>query len=169
MARQSSIGSLLSDLVDLFELQVELFRVDSQAAKESFGKSVVLGAAAVMLSGSAMTVLLLGLGFLLRDYTSIPTGIAVTVTGAIALAFVGILAWAAVRSVQQAAACMTQATSELSENLKWIKATLISPNTSARNQIRRESFPEHAFSESNHHDGRAATSEAGPSNHFHRR
>ncbi|WP_442506061.1 phage holin family protein [Novipirellula sp. SH528] len=137
---QSSFQRVTEDILDLFELQMELLSVDSQAAKRKLAQAVACGAIAVALAGSALTVLMIGSGFLLSELTELTAGTSLLIVGAVFFAIVAVLGWIALKAVNAAAAAMSESKSEFAENLRWLKATLVSPKTSPRNQIRRDSF-----------------------------
>ncbi len=140
MHRNSSFQKVIHDLIDLWELQWQLFSVDAQAAKRSLGRAIVCSLVALLLVGSGFTVFLFGLGFLLDEWTVLSTGTALLIVGAGTLVVVGVLLLIAMSGAKSAAAAMDESKSEFSENLRWLKATLVAPDSSPRNQFRRESF-----------------------------
>jgi len=140
--RSSSVQKVIADIIDLFELQMELISVDSQEAKRKLVKAGIYVGIAVPLAGSALTVLLAGCGLLLGEMTSLSIGGSMLVMGVVFFAIVGVLLFLALQGLKAAASAMSETKSEFSENLRWLKATLVSPSTSPRNQIRRESFPD---------------------------
>jgi hypothetical protein len=141
MSKQFSFANLTRDLIDLAELQLELLHVDSQAARRKLNKALICGVVAVTLGGSALTVLLIGCGFLLRDLAQWPMGVSVLAVAILALVIVAVLLAVALAAVRKASAAMSESKSEFVENVKWLKATLIAPSRSPRNQLRSESFP----------------------------
>ncbi|MFG0267045.1 MAG: phage holin family protein [Rhodopirellula sp. JB055] len=140
MPNNASIQKVLRDVLDLCELQWQLLSVDAQAAKRKLTAAAIFSTIAVALAGSALTVLLIGFGFLLDELTDLSTGGALLTLAITTFVIVGVLAWIAAKAVQAATGAMAETKSELSENVRWLKATMISPSTSARNQMRRESF-----------------------------
>ncbi|MGB7327313.1 MAG: phage holin family protein [Rubripirellula sp.] len=139
-SNQSSFQRVTQDVLDLFELQMQLLSVDSQDAKRKLTTAVACGAIAATLAGSALTVVMLGGGVLLGETTGLSTGGSLLIVGAAVFAVVAILGWVALSAIKKAASAMSETKSEFTENLRWLKATLVSPKTSPRNQIRRESF-----------------------------
>ncbi|GAA5505839.1 phage holin family protein [Novipirellula caenicola] len=137
---QSSFQRVTEDVLDLFELQMQLLSVDSQAAKRKLSQAVACGAVAIALAGSALTVLMVGGGFLLSEFTELTAGQSLLIVGVVFFLIVALLGWIALKAVGAAAAAMSESKSEFAENLRWLKATLVSPKTSPRNQIRRDSF-----------------------------
>ncbi|MDM4014397.1 phage holin family protein [Roseiconus lacunae] len=136
----SPMRVVLRDIIDLMELQWQLLSVDSQEARRKLTKAMIAGVSAVTLAGSALTVLLVGVGFLIRDLTPLGTGAAIIVTSVTAFVVVVVLLWLAAGAATKASQAMTESKSEFVESLKWLKATLVTPRSSARNQIRAESF-----------------------------
>ncbi len=56
-----------------------------------------------------------------------------------------VLARLTLLAIRKAASAMSETKSEFAENLLWLKATLISPKTSPRNQLRRDLFKDCQF------------------------
>lgn len=142
MDTTSSIQKVVGDIVDLCELQMQLLSVDSQAAKRKLTRAIACGTAAATLAGSALTVVLVGLGFVIDELTDLSTGAGLLIVGAATFAIVIALLVVSLIAVRAAAAAMSESTSEFAENLRWLKATLVSPQTSPRNRMRRETFPD---------------------------
>ncbi|QEG02756.1 hypothetical protein Mal15_68770 [Stieleria maiorica] len=140
MQQQSSIQKVIRDFVDLWELQIQLLSVDSQAAKRNVAKAIACAMTAILLTGTGLTVALLGAGFLLDELTQLSTGAALLLLGGATLVFVAILLLIALRALNSASAAMSESKAEFAENLRWLKATLVAPRSSPRNQFRRESF-----------------------------
>ncbi|OYP28887.1 phage holin family protein [Rhodopirellula sp. MGV] len=136
----SPMRAVVRDVIDLMELQWQLLSVDSQTARRKLASAVVAGTAAVTLAGSALTVLLVGLGVWIHEWTSLSAGASIVVIAVVSFVIVGLLLWLAAGAVTKASAAMSESKSEFVESLKWLKATLVSPSSSARNQIRAEDF-----------------------------
>ena len=137
----SGFRRVIGDCIDLLELQIQLFSVGSQEARSKATLAAVLGVASALLGASTLTVLLTGLGFLLHEQAQLPIGVSLLVTCGVALVIVALLALIALRLVRTATAALAETKSEFSENLRWIKATILAPETSPRNQFRSDSFP----------------------------
>ncbi|WDQ14994.1 phage holin family protein [Rhodopirellula sp. P2] len=140
MPNNASIQKVLRDVLDLCELQLQLLSVDAQAAKRKLTTAAIFAVIALALAGSALTVSLVGLGFLLDEMTELSTGGALLTLAVVTFAIVGGLLFIAAKAIQAATDAMSETKSELAENVRWLKATMLSPSTSARNQLRRESF-----------------------------
>ncbi len=136
----SSFQRVARDVCDLFELQMQLISVDSQEAKRKLTRSIVCGSIAAVLAGSALTVLMIALGLLLGELTTLSTGAAMLVVCLAVFVVVAVLGWIALKAVTGAADAMAETKSEFAENLRWLKATLLAPESSPRNRFRRESF-----------------------------
>lgn len=142
-ANQSSFQRVTQDIVDLFELQMQLLSVDSFEAKRKLTKAIACAITAVTLAGSALTVVMIGAGVLLDELTELSTGASLLIVSGVVFAIVALLGWLAITAIKKAASAMSETKSEFSENLRWLKATILTPKTSARNQIRRDSFDDH--------------------------
>jgi len=131
---------VLSDIFDLAELQMQLLSVDSQEARRKVSKALMLASFAVPLSSAMFTVALFGIGYVLHETLEWSLGASMLTASAITALVILILVLVAFNLIRTAATAMQETKSEFVESLRWIKATIISPKTSARNQIRRESF-----------------------------
>ncbi len=138
--RLSSFQRVTQDVLDLFELQLELLSVDSQEAKRKLTKAVICAVVAVTLACSALTVLMVSGGFLLAEFTELSIGVSLFIISGSFFVIVAILAGIAVSATKKAANAMSETKSEFTENLRWLKATLVSPKRSPRNQFRYDSF-----------------------------
>jgi len=141
MNHSSSIRRVTQDIVDLFELQMELFSVDAQATQRKVIRAAIYSVIALALGGSALTVVFLGGGVLLHELSGLSVGASLLIIGGIIFVIVAILLYLAHGALQTASAAMSESKSEFLENFRWLKATLISPSTSPRNQLRAENFP----------------------------
>ena len=132
---------VLRDCLDLFELQAQLISVDAQAAKAKLGRAVVCGLIGLVLGSSTLTVVMITAGLLVSELLEFSPGLAMLLVsvfgGGIVLASLAVAAL----SLRAAASAMQQTKSELTENMRWLKATLVSPSDSPRNQLRHESYP----------------------------
>jgi len=131
---------VLSDIFDLAGLQMQLLAVDSQEARRKLSKAVVIASIAVPLSTAMFTVALFGTGYILHETLEWSVGASMLAASGVTALVVLILGLVAYKLIRNAAAAMQETKSEFAESLRWIKATIISPKTSARNQLRRESF-----------------------------
>ncbi|MCM2371654.1 phage holin family protein [Aporhodopirellula aestuarii] len=136
----SSFQRVARDVLDLFELQMQLISVDSQEAKRKLTRSIICGSVAAVLAGSALTVLMIACGLVLGEFTSLSTGGAMLVICAVVFFVVAVLGWTALKAINAAANAMAETKSEFAENLRWLKATLVAPQSSPRNRFRRDSF-----------------------------
>ncbi|TWU03220.1 phage holin family protein [Neorhodopirellula pilleata] len=140
MSHVHSFQRVTRDILDLAELQWQLLSVDSQAARTKLVRALILSAVAATLATSALTVLIAGLGLALHDLSELPIGLSLLIAATVVFVIVGVMLWIALKSIQSAGAAIAETKSEFGENLRGLKATLVSPSTSPRNQIRAESF-----------------------------
>ncbi len=139
---QSGFRQVIRDCFDMFELQIELLSVDSQEARRKAGFAIVLGGTAAGLGASMITVLMIALGFVLHEQAEFTVGVSLLIVCGAAAAVMVALAGIALWLLRGASTALAEAKSEFAENLRWIKATILSPDASARNQLRAESFPD---------------------------
>lgn len=140
MSEHSPFQRVARDVLDLCELQWELLSVDTQQAKRAGAKAIVFGSIAGTLSAAGSVVALVGGGFLLSEFTNWSAGISMLVVAGVATLISCVLLWFTWSLTKRGIDAMAESRSEFSENLRWLKATLINPQTSARNQIRSDSF-----------------------------
>jgi len=131
---------VLRDIFDLVELQMQLLSVDSQEARRKLSKAILLASFAVPLSSAMFTVALFGTGYVFHETLEWSLGTSMLAASGVTAFVVFILGLVAYNLIRTAAATMQETKSEFAESLRWIKATIISPKTSARNQLRHESF-----------------------------
>ena len=140
MNETSGFRRVARDIADLCELQLHLFSIDSQQAKKQLARSAALATVSLALAGSALTSAILGGGWLLHDVLEWSPGASILIVAVVVLLLAAILAWLALRSVQSAGSALQESKSELAENLKWLKGTLLAPDRSPRNQYRADGF-----------------------------
>ncbi|KAA1261336.1 hypothetical protein LF1_38830 [Rubripirellula obstinata] len=138
----SGFRRVIRDCIDLAELQFQLFSIDSQEARRKASTAAALAGTAAALGASVLTVLLVGFGFLLHEQAELPVGVSLLIVCGVSLFLIAILVWSAIRLIRTATTAMAETKSELAENLRWIKATILTPETSARNRFRSDSFAE---------------------------
>ena len=138
---RGGFGQIIGDCLDLFELQMQLISVDSQEARRKAVTAIGLGGVAAALGASILTVLMIGAGFLLHENTSLSIGGALITTCPVVGIFVAILSWVSIRSIKIAAAAMSETKSEFAENLRYLKAVLVSPETSPRTSCDGKRLP----------------------------
>lgn len=141
MNTPSAFNQVARDVLDLFELQLQLLSVDSQEARQKAVRAIALMAAGATFAGSALTVALGGAGLLLHELSGWSMGGSLLAVAAAVFVLVAAMLYTALSAINAASAALSETKSEFVENLKWLKAVLVKPETSARNQIRSESFP----------------------------
>ncbi|WP_153556417.1 phage holin family protein [Roseimaritima sediminicola] len=140
MNNESGFKRVARDVSDLFELQMQLFAVDSQEAVRKVVKASVLLGIAAVIGLSVVTVLILAAGWGIHEVAEWPLSVSMLTSAVVFLLVAGILGWVGVTALKRALALLDEPKRELAENLRWIKATLLAPDTSPRNLLRRESF-----------------------------
>tara|TARA_R110002049_G_scaffold305056_1_gene501029 strand:+ start:77014 stop:77475 length:462 start_codon:yes stop_codon:yes gene_type:complete len=140
MNNQTGFRRIIRDIADLCELQIELFAIDSQVATQRTKTAAVyLGIAFVFALATVSTVTL---GLAAALYEMLGWSLTASIFGAAGCAAIiaVFLAVLAVFALQKAVSALEETRSELAENLRWIKAAVIAPETSARAQVREDSF-----------------------------
>ncbi|WP_246105662.1 phage holin family protein [Rosistilla ulvae] len=142
MNNHSGFSRVARDLLELCELQFQLLSVDSQEARRKATRAMQLTVISIALGGSALTTSMIGCSFLVHELAGWTPGASLASVAAASFVVVAGLLWAASRATATATAALQETKSEFIENLKWLKAVLIRPETSPRNQLRAESFPD---------------------------
>lgn len=139
--QQSSFQRVMSDIADLCELQWQLLSLDSQQAKKRAIKAIVFLLTAGVIAFCGFAVAAVALGYLIHEQMQWPHSASMALAGLVFLVTAGLSAWFGSRQIGKANEALGETKRELSENVRWIKSVLLSPETSPRNQLRREDFP----------------------------
>lgn len=132
---------IFRDCLDLFELQAQLISVDAQAAKAKFQRAIACSVAGLAIAASTLTVAMITAALLISEFATLSLGVSMLIISGIGAAIIVTLLGIAVLSLKSAASFMEETKSELAENMRWLKATLVNPGESPRDQLRSESYP----------------------------
>ena len=138
--RQGGFQRVISDIVDLCELQWQLLTVDGQEAKRRAVKAAILIAFGGVVALSGITAAVIGCGWLMHEQFELSPGVSFLLTSGIAMTLAVVCLLLGAKLLGRANASLSEAKREFSENVKWVKSVVLSPNTSPRNQLRREDF-----------------------------
>jgi hypothetical protein len=120
----TNLGSLGSDVASLTELQAKLAMID---AKEAVGRAtwptIVLAASAAAVL-AALTVLLIGLAFVLASALGIHQGWALLIVGGVVAAVAGVIAFLSLRELLHSFESFRRSREEFARNVAWIKTVL---------------------------------------------
>jgi uncharacterized membrane protein YqjE len=139
-ADSNGVQRVLSDIVELCELQWQLLNVDGQEAKRRAVKAAIVLAVATCVALAGLLSATIGLGWLLHEQSEIPVGLAFLMVAGVALVFAVLAGVIGLRLLAKASESLNETKREFAENVRWIKGVVLHPKTSARNQLRRESF-----------------------------
>ena len=142
--RDSNTGfrRVICDVVDLCELQVQLLSVDAQVARRSATRGMALIGITAMTTASMLTVLMIACGYVLHEKANWSVGISMLAVCGIVLLVSSLLAYFALQCLKSASSALNETKSEFAENLRWLKATILSPDTSTGNQARSMTVPD---------------------------
>lgn len=138
--RSTSATRLLGDIIELFELQWQLFAVDSAEAKQKSTKAIIFLALAFVAAMAGLMSAVLGIGWSLQEMTALSAGLSFLIVSGITLLTAAGLAVVALKSLSNANESLSETKREFGENIKWLKGVILHPKTSPRNQIRHASF-----------------------------
>lgn len=142
----AGVRRVISDVADLAELQLQLLAIDGQEAARRSVAAVVWLAIAVVLLISTTTALLVALGWILHETVEWSMGLSLLTVAGIALLGTCLVLGLAYLSLKRAVGAMSETGAEFAENLRWLKAVIVSPD-SPRNTIRGDRYPEPAYAE----------------------
>lgn len=142
MASESGINRVVRDVADLFELQMQLLSLDGRIAGEKAIRAAVMASVGLAILGSALTTLLIALGYLLHEGLEWSVGLSLLAVAIVATLVAGVFALVAYFAAKRAFAALGETTSEFSQNLKWIKGVIVKPESASRHPNRAESYPD---------------------------
>lgn len=130
----SGVNRVLNDLNELCELQWQLFVVDSTEAGKSLIPALVGLGIALALAFGTVVAFTLGTGWYLANQTSLTAGSAFLTVGFVTLIACAVVVVLALRGIKRSLNHYEDSRSELSENLRWLRSTILDPD-SPRNQM----------------------------------
>jgi H+/Cl- antiporter ClcA len=137
----TSFSELAHDVIELGELQAQLFAIDVKSTVKKTGSSVLLSAIGVCVLLGTVPVLLFALGYLFHEVLEWPVsaglGIAAAV-GIVVSAIILLLAWSRLSAGLNS---MQRSSEELRRNIAWIKSTLKSRQSAAPTMDRPVTAP----------------------------
>ncbi len=132
-----AIGGLqhvISDILDLCELQWQLFSVDGQEAKRHCVKAGICLAIGLEVALAAFLAAVLGVGWLLHEQYALPVGTSILIASGVALLLAVATLLVAARLLAKASEALKETRRELGENVRWIKSVVLQPGSSSSNQ-----------------------------------
>jgi uncharacterized membrane protein YqjE len=138
--RADGVRRIINDLTDLCELQWQLLQIDSQEARRYATRSFLLLVITACLLLPGLLAAALSAGWLIHEFTALSVGFAFLVVSIAVLLFAAICGFLSLRTFSKASASLSETRREFSENVRWVRSVFLKPSTSARNQLRHESF-----------------------------
>ncbi len=119
-----SIGSMVSDVLSLTELQYQLFKSDTTEAVQRtyLAISVLLVGSLIILS--CLPVGLMALVHLVHQTTELSLGISYAIVMAIGLLFGSLIGYVGFRRLQNVGNVYRRSQEELTQNVRWLKSSL---------------------------------------------
>jgi uncharacterized membrane protein YqjE len=136
----SGFARVVSDIVDLCELQLQLLAVDSQEAKRRGVKAAICLAFAAIVTLTATITAIIGLGYVVHEQFNFSIGQSLLIVSAVAVHIAIIAGYLGAKLLGKANDSLSEVKSEFAENMRWIKGVVLKPSQSPRNQLRRETF-----------------------------
>jgi uncharacterized membrane protein YqjE len=118
------VGKLLHRLLNLIDLQTELFKVDARDGFRSLAPPAILIGGGVVAAFGGIFVLLLTVAALLNQWAEWSTTVSLFTAGVLGLLFAAgsiLLGWQLTR---KALSTFDRSKTELRNNLEWLKTTL---------------------------------------------
>jgi len=125
MPKQHGVTQLVNDIVSLCELQFELLAVDGKKAIEKGVIGLLTTVVAFAFAIASLTVLLGACVWFVHVAADLSLGWSLLTAGMIGFIVSAALLWVSFRTVKSAVAAMGETRSELSQNIKWLKASLL--------------------------------------------
>lgn len=124
---ESGFQRVVTDIGELCELQWELFLVDSREARKSLAPAMLATIAVICLVVAAIVAFTLGLAWTLAQQTALDMGSALLLVALFAALIALGSIWFAWSQMNHALDHYRDSRSEFSENLRWLKSTLLQP------------------------------------------
>lgn len=132
---ESGFQRVVTDIGELCELQWELFLVDSTEARKSLFPALLSLIAIGCLTAAAILALTMGVAWTLVEQTSLPMGPAFLLVAVGATLIASITAWFAWSQFNRALDHYRDSRSEFSENLRWLRATLLQAEVPSKREL----------------------------------
>lgn len=140
MSQPTGIRRVVRDIADLCELQLELLAVDGKEATRKSTKALAILMIATVFGLAAVTAATFALASSFHEIAKWPMSGSLLAAGGIAALLAGIFAALSLVQLKKAMSALDETRSEFAENLRWIKAAIITPETSPRAQVQQDSF-----------------------------
>ncbi len=135
--RPSSIGAVIHDIAELVELQCKLIALNSREAKQSAVTAAAMAGVALVLFAVACLFTLGAVALALYEFTDLALWSAFATVGISCLILAVVLGVLASTFIKHCSQAWDVSKRELSENLRWLKHSLIGKDATA-NQSGRE-------------------------------
>jgi hypothetical protein len=120
----TSFSGLAHDVIELSELQAQLFGHDVKSTAQKTRTSLVLSVVGVCVLLGAVPVLLIALGDFIAEQTGWPQSAGLAIAAMIGIVASAVLLGAARNRMSAGLNSLQQSREELSRNIAWIKASL---------------------------------------------
>ncbi len=140
MDQPTGIRRVVRDVADLCELQLELFAVDGKQATRRSVAALALLLIALVFGFAAITAAVFASAHWLHESAEWAMSTSLLAAGGIAASIGVLLAIVSWVFISKAMSALDETRSEFAENLRWIKAAVVAPETSPRAQVRKDSF-----------------------------
>ncbi len=140
MSQSTGFRRVVRDIADLCELQVELLTADGKVATRRSGTAVAILIVAAIFGLSACLATVFALASLLHEEAEWTVSSSLLASAGIAAIAGGCFAIVGFTILRKAISALDETRSEFAENLRWIKAAIVAPETSPRAQVDENSF-----------------------------
>ncbi|MCO6042365.1 phage holin family protein [Aeoliella sp. ICT_H6.2] len=124
--KSSPTRQLVSDIVELGELQLELLKADASDAAKNMLASLAIAVFAACLILAAAPVLLTAVAHWLTQQTELSMAASLASVSAVTAAIAGVLGASAYHLAKRGAKSLERSRGELQRNLAWLKSSLTS-------------------------------------------
>jgi Putative Actinobacterial Holin-X, holin superfamily III len=140
MNQPSGFRRVVRDIADLCELQLELLAVDGKVAARRSGAALALLVIAAIFGLSASVATVLALASLLYEQAEWTMSSSLLAAAGVAAVIGGLFTVLGTVILKKAKSALEETRGEFAENLRWIKAAVIAPESSPRAQVNESSF-----------------------------
>lgn len=140
MNQLTGIRRVVRDVADLFELQLELLAADSKELTRRSSAAIAMVLIALVFGLAGVTAATFALAWSLHESAAWTISSSLIAAAGIAALIAGILVILAWHLFKKAASALNESRGEFTENLRWIKAAIVSPEILPTAQRQEASF-----------------------------
>jgi len=127
----TSFSELAHDVIELGELQAQLFAIDVKSTVKKTGSSVLLSVIGLCVLLGTVPIILSALGYLIAELLDWPVSAGLGIAAAVGIVISAVILLLAWNRLSAGLNSMQRSSEELRRNIAWIKSTLRSRRSAA--------------------------------------